>query len=291
MGDEKKMENKVALYKIYLLTNINTGKIYIGQTTDPYKKRMGTNGNGYIGCTRLYNSIKKHGIEKFEYTTLEICYDKLEADKLEDDYILKYDALNRSVGYNLKRGGSGGKLTDEVKQKISQSHMGIKPNEETKQKMSLAKMGKQTWMKGKSHSEESKMKISENLTGRVSGFLGKTHSEEAREKISEANTGKIVSEETKQKQSERMMGNTFMVGRVHTEETKQKMSKSHKGINTWMKGRKASQESKNKMRTLTSEQEEQIRTEYVPKVVKQKDLAVKYNVTQQTISRILKRKD
>lgn len=31
-------------------------------------------------------------------------------------------------------------------------------------------------------------------------------------------------------------------GRKHTEETKRKMSKSHKGINTWMKGRKLSKE-------------------------------------------------
>lgn len=59
---------------------------------------------------------------------LEKLHDKL--DELEKYYIKKYDTFNN--GYNSTEGGFSGKLSDETKQKISESLKGRPMSELTK---------------------------------------------------------------------------------------------------------------------------------------------------------------
>lgn len=96
------------------------------------------------------------------------------------------------------------------------------------------------------YTDEYRKKISEKLKGNKI-WLGKTHTEETKKKISEANKGKIVSKETREKQSiarkgkpqpqvsqankKRILTTEYREnlakgqrGRKHTEETKKKMS-------------------------------------------------------------------
>ena len=68
--------------------------------------------------------------------------------------------------------------------------------------------------------------------------------------------GMKQSEETKKKLREYMLnfGNKLprrRFGRKHSEETKEKMSKSHMGLNTWMKGKKLSKETRKKISFAT----------------------------------------
>lgn len=77
-------------------------------------------------------------------------------------------------------------------------------SEETKQRLSDS-------LKGKCFSEEHKKKIGE-------AHKGRPFSEEHKKKIAEFRKGKVLSEETKQKIGESLKG------KVHSEETKQKIS-------------------------------------------------------------------
>lgn len=70
---------------------------------------------------------------------------------------------------------------------------------------------------------------------------GYKHSEQAKKNMSEAHKGKCyLSEEEKQKRSERMKGNTFAAGRKHTLERIEARAKLHRGV-------KRSEETKLKM--------------------------------------------
>ena len=58
----------------------------------------------------------------------------------------------------------------------------------------------------------------------------------------------LLSDDSKLKISQSLIGNTRRLGIKHTEETKQKMSNSHKGANAYWLGKHHTDESKNKMR-------------------------------------------
>jgi group I intron endonuclease len=52
---------------IYMLKNKVNGKIYIGQTTRPIRKRLGEHETGESRkCRAIYNAIQYHGWDNFE---------------------------------------------------------------------------------------------------------------------------------------------------------------------------------------------------------------------------------
>jgi len=111
---------------------------------------------------------------------------------------------------NMSESHKGKPLSEEHKQKISETLKGsipwnrsISPSEETKRKISKS-------LKGKHHSEESKRKMSKSLKG-------KPFSEEHKKKLSEVKKGIPLSEEHKRKISESKKG------KHHSEESKRKM--------------------------------------------------------------------
>lgn len=173
---------------IYLLTNKNTNKVYVGQTWLPsLSLRMGKNGINYINSTKLYNSIQKHGCDKFEYTILEQHETQSEADIAEDFFIRCYDSLNPEKGYNLKQGGRGGRHTEETKKKISKSLSEKVWSPEAIAARAAA--GKQ-WLGKKRgpQSEEQRLQNSEFMKERHATdghpMLGKHHTDEAKGKMS-----------------------------------------------------------------------------------------------------------
>lgn len=75
---------------------------------------------------------------------------------------------------------------------------------------------------------------------------GYKQTEEHKRKIGESNKGKVRSEESKQKNREKHLGeNNFWFGKIRSKETRQKMSKSAKG-NKSNTGKKFSEEHKRK---------------------------------------------
>lgn len=53
-------------YKIYVFTNIENGKKYIGMTCHTLSERSGSNGVRYKRCKAFYNAIKEYGWDNFD---------------------------------------------------------------------------------------------------------------------------------------------------------------------------------------------------------------------------------
>lgn len=107
---------------IYKITNPK-GAIYIGQSKNVnerlarYKK---------LQCCKsqhlLYRSFLKYGINNHTFEILIIGeYSKDELNKLENEYILKFNSFrqNNKLGMNLTSGGDSIEYTEEVKKKMS----------------------------------------------------------------------------------------------------------------------------------------------------------------------------
>lgn len=113
---------------IYKITNTVTGKCYIGETIQDYNRRWMKHINSLKykeGCPLLKASMKKHGIDKFTFEILIICFDD-DLVKYEKEYIKKYNSQVPN-GYNILSGGQigqgmvGYKHTETTKDKIRQS--------------------------------------------------------------------------------------------------------------------------------------------------------------------------
>ena len=89
-----------------------------------------------------------------------------------------------------------------TKQKISEKMKGRKQTKEQKRKNSESKKGEKNPMYGKTHVAKSKRIMSEKKKGEKNPFYGRKHTEESNQKRSESLKGRIISEVTKQKQSE-----------------------------------------------------------------------------------------
>jgi len=113
---------------IYKIKNKINNKKYFGQTV----LKTGIRWNGtlsnlkdcYKNNPHLINSALKYGVENFEAKTIDSAKTKEKLDELEEYYIIKFDTINRKKGYNMRYGGSRGKLSEETKKKISESHKG-----------------------------------------------------------------------------------------------------------------------------------------------------------------------
>lgn len=146
---------------IYKIVNTITAKVYVGQTTQhPHKRknnhfnalRNGTHWNPY-----LQNSFNKYGEGIFRFIVLNYATDKNTLDKLENEYIIKYNLLNDKYGYNLKQGGAHGKHSEESKIKISKNNGMYQPK--ARKKIIKARTGKR-------HSEETRKKIGRSNKGK-----------------------------------------------------------------------------------------------------------------------------
>jgi hypothetical protein len=81
--------------------------------------------------------MNRFGFDNFEITVIEEIPDS-ELNEREEYWIRKLDSRNSKIGYNSKTGGIGGALTDESKEKMSNSSKGFKHSEEEKLRRSKA---------------------------------------------------------------------------------------------------------------------------------------------------------
>lgn len=195
--------------EIYRIGNLINNKFYIGQTIMGVKARF--RGHKCLtadGCIKLFNAMECYGRENFYIEAIVSAVpglNQIEIDILENMLIDQYDAIKN--GYNVRHGGSHGKLSEETKRKISQSRIG---------KFS----GENAGFYNHHHTEENKIILSELTKARVQGennpFYGKHHTEETKQKLSEIRieSGQSVGE------------NNGMFGREHTVESKNKISQT-----------------------------------------------------------------
>lgn len=209
---------------IYGLKNKITGKWYVGQSWDiSMRWRVYKN----LNCPnqrKLSHTLKKYGWESFDSYLLEeiICPSQIMLDRLECYWMDQLNSIND--GYNLRGGGSRGKLSQHTKDILRELNLGKKASDETRNKLRIVNK--------RPHSNSTKEKLRQislnhpTLNDRIKNLanmkVGKPRSESTKQKLREAHIGKVRSAEDRLKIS---LGQT---GRVLSEATKKKISDSMK---------------------------------------------------------------
>ena len=119
--------------EIYKITNITSGKIYVGQAVSHILNHKRYRPYGHEGRFRchiseafstkknqshyLNNAIRKYGVTDFVVELIECCETK-DADERETHYIKNLNSLFPN-GYNLKNGGNVFTHSDESKKRVS----------------------------------------------------------------------------------------------------------------------------------------------------------------------------
>jgi len=128
------LDNPTERYcEIYKITNLTTGKIYVGQAVSHILNHKRYRPYGHDGRFRchvseafstkknqshyLNNAIRKYGVSDFVVDLVECC-EVVEANDREIHYIKYYNSLFPN-GYNLKNGGSVFTHSDESKKRVS----------------------------------------------------------------------------------------------------------------------------------------------------------------------------
>ena len=207
------------VYNIYLISNLENNKKYVGLTKFSITERFYQHTKrGFI----LTEAIKKYGEDKFFIELIEEVDTAGRAYELEQYYIKEYNT-KVPYGYNLTDGGDGifgWEVTEEYRQECS---------ERVKQLHKEKKVG----MYGKNHSDETKRKMSVASKGKSKPWLiGRKLSPESIEKLRQINLGRVLSDETKKKISENHHDvngeNNPMYGKKHSPETIEKLREKAK---------------------------------------------------------------
>lgn len=183
------------IYEIYLITNKQNNKKYIGQTKIGIYNRWQEHlaDSARSGPNRLlYNAIKKYGVDNFTIELLETNIPENLIDQREQEFIKQYNTYYLTgYGYNMTLGGQGihgYAHTDLNKQKIS---LGAKTRwEEIRQKEPEKYQAicthRSEIAKGKPKSKEHRHKLSviaSQRTGTKNPFYGKHFTEDSKEKL------------------------------------------------------------------------------------------------------------
>lgn len=182
---------------IYKFTSLLDGKVYIGKSVS-LKERLRKYRKPSSEDTHIFRAIKKHGIQNFSISILEIYPNR---NHFIEKYILIreafwikfYDATNKTKGFNVLS--------------FSTDRTGIRASKETKIKMSKTQ-------KEKRWTPEMRAKMREKMSGDKNPCFGKKWSKERKEKHP-VKRGK----------------DHFCYGKPRSEETKQKISKGLSGKN------------------------------------------------------------
>jgi group I intron endonuclease len=154
--------------------NFNT-QAYIGQTWSTLVKRFKEHVRR-AGAPRLHNSIANHGPSNFK---IELVWEEectqVELDAKESYFIVELGTTSPN-GYNLREGGSGGKLSDESRLKMSNSHKGKVLSIETKEKIAICAQGNTNSL-GRVLSEKTRRLIGRGNLGEKSYWHGKSGGE------------------------------------------------------------------------------------------------------------------
>lgn len=167
------------MHYIYIITCLKNHKIYVGQTNDPHRrwsqhKSAAKHLNMEMVITR---AMIKHQVENFTNELIMTCQTQDDIDFLEEVCIQQYDSRNPLKGYNVAIGGITSPRTPEILAKISaslqayyQTHSGWNKGgtltEEWRQKISESSMGKPGTNVGKTFDDEWRLSLSKSMAGR-----------------------------------------------------------------------------------------------------------------------------
>lgn len=147
---------------IYKITS-PSGKIYVGQSIDIERRFISyKNLNGVKGQKALQNSFFKHGVENHIFEIIEECSIKNlnDRERYWQDF---YNVLKHGLNCKLtKSNDKSGLIPEKIREKISKSHIGIKPDLQTRLKMSESAKNRPK----RNYSEEHKLNISKGNKGK-----------------------------------------------------------------------------------------------------------------------------
>lgn len=285
------------MHYLYRITDTLNNKVYIGQSN---KETERWRQHKYYARQEkpiqyISRAMRKYGVEHFIYEVIACCRTQEDADETETQLIEQYDSQNKERGYNVAPGGDhawNAGLPPEQQPMYGKHH-----TEESKQQISEGNIGKVM----PPVSEETRQKISKAMTGREISWadkisaaqVGKIVSGETREKQSQAARGRILSDEWKNNISNSLRG---MSKGPFSEEHKKNLSLSHKGYSPSIESkdkksktfRKLLKEDKCHTAKLTWELVRQIRVEYAAGNIFQSKLAKKYGMSENAIGRLLR---
>lgn len=194
MSEDIQLQNIVQkeCFFIYMFKNKINNKIYIGQTNNLRNRFLKHKSVANLNKENhpLYNSIRKYGINNFDFIEIEAVNSLKEANEKEIYWIKYYNSNNRNFGYNITEGGLNCKMTEETKKKLSIANKGEKNAFYGKKHSDITKNMLRQIKTGKKASDYTKIKMSEKRKGKNNGMYGKKHTEESKRKISETRKAK-----------------------------------------------------------------------------------------------------
>ena len=104
------------MIKVYKMTNMIDGKIYVGKTAGTMFRRLALHKNSPKSA--MYKHIKEFGIDNFKIELLQECVDDLQAREAERNWIISLRSFDSSIGHNIS---FGSKHNESTKQKIKNS--------------------------------------------------------------------------------------------------------------------------------------------------------------------------
>lgn len=172
--------------EIYLITNKQNGKKYVGQALKKVGKLelpWGTEGRwkshirescegSQNHCVYLNSAIRKYGASAFDVQKLADCESLAQMNEFEEQFIREHNTL-APHGYNLKSGGANGKDSDETREKKRQMRLGKKHEETVKEKISKGQLGNRRQAKVRKHPEDAdlpKYINAKRKTGKIIGY-------------------------------------------------------------------------------------------------------------------------
>jgi group I intron endonuclease len=166
-------------YGIIYKATSPSGKVYIGQTTQPFSQRKAKHKHRAEKGDRpshFHNAIKKYGFNNFTWEEIDIAYSQSELDQKERKHIDLYKSNDRVYGYNVTSGGSSYEFPTETRQKISEAQKGAKNHnfgkhlsEKEKGKRRLAWLGEKNPCFGKVRTEQHRQRLSASRKGKMTG--------------------------------------------------------------------------------------------------------------------------
>ena len=158
---------------IYCVTNVISGKFYIGQTWYTPTIRWSVHCSDAKKRARSYfhKAIRKYGPSSFRIEVLSTADNQPDLNRLETAWIVVTGAHRH--GYNLSLGGGFLLPTPETRAKQSAAHLGRRASSETRAKMSATRKGRPQTLA--------------HRAARSAALLGRTPSLAARLAVAESN--------------------------------------------------------------------------------------------------------
>lgn len=173
---------------IYKITNLMTGKMYVGQTRPPLGRRWRTHLSSAkrhkrrAVCPLLAKAMRGYGSEWFRIEVVEACSTNQQLNARETYWIAALNCLAPN-GYNLSTGGDSKTFHADTKRKISEANRGRKASPELRARLSALRIGRTL-------SAESRKRVSDTKKARPHPYRGKRLPEALRIKMSAARKGK-----------------------------------------------------------------------------------------------------